>query len=350
MLETQKSITTEDGNTTTTAQYCVLPQYLIDVLYVDDEVSLLEVCKIFLEQKGEIFVTVAPSAIKALEILDNFSFDVIISDYQMPGMDGIAFLKHLQKKKDPTPFFLFTGKGREEIVIEAINNGATYYIQKGGNCEAQFAELEHKIKEAARRRRAEDALKESELRYRTLFENSGTAIMITDDDTTISLANSEFFRLTGYTEDEICGKISWKKLVFHEDLESMVSLHRGRRVHPDEVVKQYEFRMVTKMGNIRNMLVTVDVIPGTEKSVASLIDITARITAEIALKKKTEELIDAYKKLEEVEEEVVQQFGSIIKNLELEREKEAIPAAEDEQWLSQHFPSHLLHHLRPTGI
>jgi DNA-binding response OmpR family regulator len=141
-----------------------------------------------------------------MDILNTFCFDVIISDYQMPGMNGIEFLKYLQAQKITIPFILFTGRGREEVVIDAINNGVTSYIQKGGNPKAQFAELEHKVKEASRKHQTEEALIESEMRYRALFENSGTAIVIIEEDMTISLSNAEFSRLTGYLQSEIDGK------------------------------------------------------------------------------------------------------------------------------------------------
>ena len=62
------------------------------------------------------------------------------------------------------PFILFTGRGREEVVIEALNSGADFYLQKGGEPVAQFKELEHKVKEAVRRARAENALRENEQR------------------------------------------------------------------------------------------------------------------------------------------------------------------------------------------
>ncbi len=81
-------------------------------------------------------------------------------------MNGISFLKTLRANGNTTSFIIFTGKGREEVVIEALNCGADFYIQKGGNPTAQFAELSNKIRYAVSRKRTEDLLKESEERYR----------------------------------------------------------------------------------------------------------------------------------------------------------------------------------------
>ena len=73
-------------------------------------------------------------------------YDAIISDYQMPEMDGITFLKELKASGNTTPFIIFTGRGREEVAIEALNEGADFYLQKGGEPKSQFAELAHKIR------------------------------------------------------------------------------------------------------------------------------------------------------------------------------------------------------------
>ena len=126
---------------------------MIKILYTDDESTLLDIGKMFLEKSGEFLVTTALSAPEAIRLLEQEKFDAIISDYQMPEMDGIQFLVEVRSRFGPIPFILFTGRGREEIVIQAINSGADFYLQKGGEPKAQFAELMHKIKSAASRKR-----------------------------------------------------------------------------------------------------------------------------------------------------------------------------------------------------
>jgi PAS domain S-box-containing protein len=132
---------------------------MISVLYIDDEPALLDSGAVFLERSGELLVTTVTNGREALQLMEARHFDAIVSDYQMPEMDGIELLKEVRRLYPELPFILFTGKGREEIVIQAIDNGADFYLQKGGDPKIQFVELEHKIRQAIRRRTAEEELR-----------------------------------------------------------------------------------------------------------------------------------------------------------------------------------------------
>jgi PAS domain S-box-containing protein len=161
----------------------------IKVIYVDDEPGLLEIAQLFLEETGDFQVSTSTSAKKALDSSAIPSYDLILSDYQMPEMDGIAFLREVRHRYGDIPFILFTGRGREEVVIDAINNGADFYLQKGGDPTAQFAELAHKIRQAVLRKRAERSrmkaeheLRESEGRLRLFFEHAPAALAMLDKE------------------------------------------------------------------------------------------------------------------------------------------------------------------------
>jgi len=131
---------------------------MISVLYVDDEPVLLEVGKIFLERSGQFHVDTLESAATALEKMKTRPYDAIVSDYQMPEMDGIAFLKIVRETWPTLPFIIFTGRGREEVVIEALNSGVDHYLQKGGDPRSQFAELGHIITRSVERKRANETI------------------------------------------------------------------------------------------------------------------------------------------------------------------------------------------------
>src|SRR5512133_1855792 len=184
------------------------------ILYVDDEAELLNLGKEFLEKDGEFSLDTAASAGEARALMASGNYDAIISDYQMPGEDGITFLKSVRSSYTDIPFILFTGRGREEVVIEAINNGVDFYIQKGGDARAQFAELAHKIrhavtrhKDAARRKIAEDALRESEAKFSRLFQSSPVIQALVDiANNSFADVNDAFVRSTGYSRKEVIGK------------------------------------------------------------------------------------------------------------------------------------------------
>ena len=189
----------------------------IRVLYVDDESDLLNIGNMFLERSEEFAVTTALSAPEAIRLLEQEKFDAIISDYQMPGMDGIQFLVEVRKHLGQIPFILFTGRGREEVVIQAINSGADFYLQKGGEPGAQFAELAHKVKQAALRKRAEEALRESEEKFRLLVENSHDIIYTLTVDGVFSFVSPAWTTLLGHPVTQVTGQ-PFQKFVHPDDI------------------------------------------------------------------------------------------------------------------------------------
>jgi len=147
------------------------------------------------------------------------------------------------------------------------------------------------LRDVTARQQDEKALRESEERYRMLFENTGTSIVIIEEDSTISLANGEFARLTGYSREEIEGVKKWDDFVHPEDVGRMRDYQILRRVAPDPVVNSYELRYHTKPGKLCYALMNIQMVPGTRQSMASLIDITPRKRAEAEILVKNEELV-----------------------------------------------------------
>ena len=180
---------------------------MIKILYVDDEPALLEMGKLFLEMSNEIQVETATSAEGALRTLNSDRYDVVVSDYVMPIMDGISFLKRLRAGGNSIPFVLFTGKGREEVVIEALNSGADFYLQKGGDPKAQFKELEHKIREVVRRRRAEEALHSSQQMLQLVLDSIPQRVIWKDKELTYIGCNKNAANEVGLSEPkDLIGK------------------------------------------------------------------------------------------------------------------------------------------------
>ncbi len=132
----------------------------IKVLVVDDDQNLLFLTASFLGLSGTLLVETADAPNKALIALELGTYDAVVCDYDMPMMNGIEVLKKIRERSD-VPFILFTGKGREDVVIDALNNGADFYLQKGADPASLFRELEHMIVQATDRRRYKDQLQES---------------------------------------------------------------------------------------------------------------------------------------------------------------------------------------------
>lgn len=131
----------------------VLPQHIY-LLHVDDDPALADLVAEFINRIDDrISVDSTTSASEGLELLAENEYDCVVSDYDMPGQDGIEFLKTIREDDDSLPFILFTGKGSEEVASEAISTGATDYLQKGSGTE-QYDLLTNRIRNSVEQYRA----------------------------------------------------------------------------------------------------------------------------------------------------------------------------------------------------
>jgi len=184
----------------------------LKVLLVDDETAILEQAKIFLQKEVDgLEVETVTSAEKALDLLEENGFDAVVSDYQMPEMDGLEFLEVVRNDRDSDiPFIIFTGKGREEVAIKALNLGADRYLQKGGSPKSQYGVLAQAIVQEVRHLMSEKNLQESEGKYRTLTEDvldsSDVAIFILDPDFRVVWINQATEKYFGVQRENILDK------------------------------------------------------------------------------------------------------------------------------------------------
>lgn len=198
---------------------------MITILLVDDQEELLDITRLFLEKGGDINVDTALSAREALTMLSLKKYDAIVSDYEMPTMDGIEFLKTIKLAHMEKPFIIFTGRSREEVVIEALNSGADFYLQKGTDPKVQFAELKNMVRQAVMRKRVEEALLQSETNYRTLVESTEDSIYMVDRNGRYLFMNSHHKSRLGIADNQEKG-MSYDELHSPEESDRFLTLVR----------------------------------------------------------------------------------------------------------------------------
>ena len=274
---------------------------MISLLYVDDEPVLLDLCRTFLEREGDITVTPASSAKDALKLLAAGKYDAIVSDYQMPDTDGIRFLRTVRSQYPDIPFILFTGRGREEVVIEAINSGADSYVQKGGEPKAQFKELSHLIHQVVRRRKAENELRL--MKFSVDHASEGILWMRTNG--AITYYNDSVALMLGYTPREF-SRLSMRDIRPGFSPASFFGSHEGTDTISgttrEEILKKKDGTLIPVE------LVLNSTGDGADAQVFAFIrDISERKKSEIDLKK-------AVRQLMTTEDELRQQFTDLKKS------------------------------------
>jgi PAS domain S-box-containing protein len=173
------------------------------VLHVDDDPCILQVSKEILELEGNFEVDTALSVDEACKKLEQQTYDAVISDYEMPQKNGLQFLKELRQQKNGIPFVLFTGKGREEVAVTALNLGADGYYNKQGSPETVYGELAHGIRSAVSRRKAEEALRVSEENYSELIDGMNDTAWVIDLDANFIDVNDAAVKVLGYSREEL---------------------------------------------------------------------------------------------------------------------------------------------------
>lgn len=166
------------------------------------------------------------------------------------------------------------------------NNGFSFSdIELFSMIAEQLGIVIHNSQLFSEQKNIEEALRTSEEKYRTIFENTGTASLIVEEDTTVTLVNAEWVRLSGYSREEIEGKVKWADYVDPEDLPRLLDYHNKRRNNAsDSVPNRYELKMRTKTGEVKDLILTISIIPGSKKSIVSMYDITERKMIEMELK------------------------------------------------------------------
>ncbi|MGB9682967.1 MAG: MEDS domain-containing protein, partial [bacterium] len=217
---------------------------------------------------------------EASSILKDVSLDSILkyeaSVNDLPYSDKVLAVCLYGRRKISTDILLQALQTHPLVMIKSKVYSNFYYIPPrellGDRIEATFNNWLRHIENAIALEKEIEGLQNL---YQAIFENTGTSTIIVEEDTTISLVNRAFEEMFGFKKEEIEGKRSWQEFVYsREDLERMREYHRLRRINPGLAPKRYETRLKDKDGNVKDAWITVDIIPGSKKSIVSILDIT----------------------------------------------------------------------------
>lgn len=220
---------------------------MLSVLLVDDEPALLEMLVQIAQRSQDIRIFPVKSAKEALKTLSEQSFDVIITDYSMPEMDGIALITKIRANNDLTPVILFSDTPDDTIAAKALNSGANYYLRKGRDPRMQFHEITgiaRRVSGQSARKRSEDAL--SRVIGDLINFSSDPSFAINRDGIVIAW-NDSMEQLTDVAADTLLGKGDGAYAEpFHGIRKKMLV---DLVFEPDEEIKKEKHMIVSRMKN-----------------------------------------------------------------------------------------------------
>ena len=177
----------------------------VTVVTVDDDPAMADLTATFLEREETGFEVITETdAESVVDHVEAGTPDAVVSDFDMPGMDGLELLAAIRERDDSLPFILFTGKGSEEIASEAISKGVTDYIQKQRDS-SQYSVLANRLQNAIQQARATEAVEQSEEWFSTLVENSSDVICLVDENARFKYLSPAAERVLGYEPEELVG-------------------------------------------------------------------------------------------------------------------------------------------------
>ena len=270
----------------------------IRVLHVDDDPAFSKVAKQCLETQGEFEVDTASSVNEASEKLKKEDYDAIVCDYQMPGRDGLEFLKELREKGNTVPFIVFTGKGREEVAIKALNLGADQYVDKHGDPEIVYCELAHAIRQATDRKSRDLELFKKEARFQAVLESSPDAITVSDLSGNVIQFNKATLDMLGFSsKDELIGKNGYELIAEKDRQKAMENL---KRTLDQGSVRNIEYAFVTRDGHECPTELSASVLRDSSGKVVGFVSVAKNISERKKAEDRLRESEEKYRRLVEL--------------------------------------------------
>ncbi|MCX6649842.1 MAG: GAF domain-containing protein [Candidatus Bathyarchaeota archaeon] len=263
---------------------------IIRVLHIDDDESVQMFLKVFVESDPNIKVTQVQDANEAIQLIQTGAYDCFVSDYDMPGMDGITLAGKIREISN-VPIIIYTGRGSEEVAERAFAAGIDDYIRKE-NAPAHYQLVSKRIRQAVERRRVNES-------YKNLFDNASDAIYIHTLDGKILDVNEVLCTRLGYSKEYLVGK-SLRPFVSPQNINFETNLKRV--INQKRVV--FESTHITKDGLSIPVEVSTRVIKymGVDAILSFSRDISDRKRLEAQMKERLEALQSHALKLSKCED------------------------------------------------
>lgn len=199
---------------------------MFSLLVVDPDKDVLSAFRSHASNWPGISIRTVESAWEAEELLAREKYDAIISEYVLPGKDGIALLRHVRARHGEIPFIILTGKGSEDVAVEASRYGITAYFRKSGDETALLNEIYGKIREEAVRKEKTESLKARETRCRSILESHAGYICRMNPELVITFSNRAFSEITDTSPDNLVGN-TFSAYVLEEDHGALMNAIRN---------------------------------------------------------------------------------------------------------------------------
>ena len=210
---------------------------VISILCVDDEPFVLEILEDFFKREPGFSVKVCSNATDALGLLNTQQFDTVIADFGLPDMDGINLLRETRGRGFSGLFIIITGKHRAHVAIDALNNGADFYIQKGGGIVNDMEALVDFIRAGVGKIRADRALLESASLYRSIIEHHSDLLCRFLPEGEIRFGNESFTNFIGNGNRDPAGN-NFMLLLPEDEREKIVGqLHNLSPLNPEILIE-----------------------------------------------------------------------------------------------------------------
>ena len=249
------------------------------ILVVEDELLSVQIIRRELEFLGYEVAGVLETGEEAVSRVDELKPELILMDIVLGGkMDGIEAAE-LIVNRHGIPVVFITAYSDDSLFDRAKMTEPFGYLIKP----VEATQLHHSIEMALYKNSLDERLKESEDLYRTIFETTGGATMVVGGDMVVEVVNREFERFSGFSREEVEQRMSWTEFFRGDDLVIMRQYHQSRRSKPDGALVTYEAIFFDRDDTPKDIYLHAKMIPGTDRSIVSMIDISARKQLETAI-------------------------------------------------------------------